>query len=95
MEFAFNKINELQPGFLKILTFYGTIINGQRQGISKGRACFVKRNAMDFEVFCRLVRVPFKQKHSSYPKSFIIPLPPLFDNQSGFISFPSCTWERK
>jgi len=25
MEFAFNKINELQPGFLKILTFYGTI----------------------------------------------------------------------
>jgi|GEM_PF-2731894 len=26
MEFAFNKINELQPGFLKILTFYGTII---------------------------------------------------------------------
>jgi hypothetical protein len=37
------------------------IINGQGQGVSKGRTCFVKRNAMDFEVFFRLVRVPFKE----------------------------------
>jgi hypothetical protein len=49
------------------------IINGQGQGVSKGRACFVKRNAMDFEVFFRLVRVPFKQKHSSSLRASLYP----------------------
>jgi len=36
MEFAFNKINELQPGFLKILTFYGTITKETSQKSQRG-----------------------------------------------------------